>query len=63
MSECEGAGGYLAEPKTQKQMEFLVGVAALEIGFTGIGSWWLGLTDLGHEGRWIWAHSFEVMQD
>jgi len=24
---------------------------------TGITTWWLGLTDFSHEGRWIWSHS------
>ena len=60
MSACEGVGGYLAEPKTKSQMEFLTSVAALELDFTDIRNWWLGLTDLGHEGRWEWIHSMEV---
>ena len=25
----------------------------------GITAWWLGLTDQGHEGRWVWQHSVE----
>jgi len=29
----------------------------LEEGFTGPRSWFIGLTDFGHEGRWIWRHS------
>ena len=60
MSACEVAGGYLAEPKTQKQMEFLAVVADLVMDLTGVTNWWLGLTDLGHEGRWEWIHSFQV---
>jgi len=63
MSACEDAGGYLAEPKTQKQMNFLAGVAALEMDFYGVANWWLGLTDLGHEGRWVWSHSVEQVSE
>jgi len=51
---CEQAGGYLAEPN---QMDFLTGLAGLEADFTGIRNWWIGLSDLNHEGIWIWQHS------
>ena len=30
------AGGYLAEPQSLEQMEFLAGIAGLESDFTGI---------------------------
>ena len=30
------AGGYLAEPQSLEQMEFLTGIAGLEADFTGI---------------------------
>jgi len=54
---CEQAGGYLAEPQSLEQMEFLAGIAGLEADFTGIRNWWIGLTDFSHEGTWIWTHS------
>jgi len=44
---CEKAGGYLAEPRTQSQAQFLSEVAVLEGSFKGIGYWYIGLTDLG----------------
>jgi len=54
---CERAGGYLAEPQTELQIEFLSELAGLEAGFTGIGYWYIGLTDLGREGDWLWVHN------
>ena len=53
-------GGFLAEPKTEEQMEFLRGIAELEAELYGVQNWWIGLSDSGHEGRWVWAHSTEV---
>jgi len=59
MLACEKVGGYLAEPKTLEQMEFLTGIAWIEEDFYGIRSWWIGLSDVGHEGLWTWVHSNE----
>ena len=50
----------MAEPKTEEQMEFLRGIAELEAELYGVQNWWIGLSDSGHEGRWVWAHSTEV---
>jgi len=55
---CESAGGFLAEPKSQDQVDMLAGLAQLEFDILGLDSWWIGLTDQGHEGRWVWEHSF-----
>jgi len=57
--ECELLGGYLAEPKTEEQAALLTSLAYLEQNIVGVQSWWLGLTDRGHEGRWVWQHSVE----
>lgn len=54
---CEEAGGYLAEPQSQLQIEFLSELAGLEGSFTGIGYWYIGLTDLAREGDWLWIHN------
>jgi len=35
MLACEKEGGYLAEPKTLRQMEFLTGLVQLEAEFYG----------------------------
>ena len=53
-------GGFLAEMKTTSQLELLSGLAGMEEQFTGIQNWWIGLSDLGHEGTWVWVHSFQV---
>merc|ERR1712227_510952 len=60
---CEQQGGYLAEPYSQLQMEFLGELAVLEGGFTGIGFWYIGLTDLGREGEWMWIHNQADVKD
>jgi len=54
---CEMLGGYLAEIKTEEQNNFVESMAIIEESFSGVKSWWLGLNDMGHEGRWIWSHS------
>jgi len=57
---CSQNGGYLAEPKTVEQMNFLSGVASLEEAFTGIQSWWINLSDFANEGAWSWGRSLEA---
>jgi len=59
--ECEKAGGYLAEPKTERQAKFLYEIAELEESLTGIRFWYIGLTDSGREGDWIWKHHDEAI--
>jgi len=58
---CEQIGGYLAEPKTAQHAEFLASSAMLAADFSGIRHWYIGLTDFGHEGSWIWQWSDEPL--
>jgi len=60
---CEKEGGYLAEPVNHWQSLFLGELAILEGSFTDIGYWYIGLTDLAHEGEWIWMHSGEAVTE
>lgn len=53
----------MAEPITSRQSEFLKEVALLEASFTGIGYWYIGLTDISREGDWLWIHSGVRIQD
>ena len=57
----------MAEIQTQEQAELIVSIlikiknmvivnmqasiAMVEESLTGVGSWWIGLTDMSHEGR------------
>jgi hypothetical protein len=47
-------GGFLAEPKTEEQLQFLASLGYVEETLTGVQGWWVGLSDLGHEGEWVW---------
>ena len=48
----------MAEPKTEAQLKFLASLAYVEEAATGVQGWWVGLTDIGHEGKWVWQVSF-----
>ena len=49
--------GFLAEPKTAEQFEFVSSLAFVEESLTGVAAWWVGLADFGHEGEWVWQVS------
>jgi len=54
---CETEGGYLAEPTTHQFIDMLSLLASIEQDLTGITFWWIGLSDVSHEGSWIWTHT------
>jgi len=56
---CQSLGGHLAEPITEDWSNLLTSIARIETDVLGVESWWLGLSDLGHEGRWIWQNSLQ----
>merc|ERR1712223_1732457 len=61
---CEDLGGFLMEPKSAETQSL---VSSLLIMLTGELSreldWWIGLTDTGHEGAWVWVHEAEFAEE
>lgn len=53
---CENNGAFLPEMIDDELEEILVEYA-IQIGDEDSVIFWLGGTDLGHEGDWIWQHS------
>ena len=49
--ECKKAGGKLAT-HTEDDLPFLIPYAKLHHGDHG---WWIGMSDISREGRWIWT--------
>jgi len=47
---------FLAEPYLDSINEFLIDLAEFESEFTKVNTWYLGLSDLGHEGNWKWMN-------
>jgi len=56
-AECEAKGGFLAEIITEGQQQYLISVASLEEDILGTQSWFIGLSNLGSDGRWVWQNS------
>merc|ERR1719342_1067587 len=56
--ECESLGGYLAEITNEQQQQYVMTTASLYEEILGTKSWFIGLSDQSHEGRWVWEHSF-----
>jgi len=54
--ECDMLGGYLAEPKTGTEQDFLRSEIQFFEMILGKMSWWIGLTDAGNENQWFWLH-------
>merc|ERR1712126_351324 len=53
---CQELGGYLPE-NVDSQLEEILVEYTLLIGGEDIIDIWLGATDIGNEGHWIWIHS------
>ena len=61
--ECLQSGGHLAEIETQEDQDAL----EAEIESEGwdhsvIYGFWIGLTDVFHDGTWVWDHSGQPME-
>ena len=44
-------------------MEFLAELALLEGSFVDVAYWYIGLTDLGREGAFVWIHNGLDLED
>jgi len=51
---CKDLGGYLAEPRTEKETEYL------ELIFSPEKNYWIGLTDLADEGEFLWWSDYSI---
>jgi len=57
---CQSDIGSSVEALNMDEAEKLFEIAQLTSFFSHREVWWLGLSDLVSEGRWIWSHSYDV---
>jgi len=55
--QCDQIGGYLAEPASEVEQEFLYSVLKIIEGAGQRSNWWIGLSDISHEGNWYWQYN------
>merc|ERR1712080_226640 len=61
---CESLGGYLLEPRTEDMQQLISTLLTMLPEVSGsLDSWWIGLSDLGHEGSWLWLHQAEFAEE
>ena len=53
---CEYSGGILAEIMNEDEQGD-VEIFLNQTDSTGVNGYWIGLTDLSHEGHWMWISS------
>merc|ERR1712002_71305 len=54
MQCCYFQHGYLAEPTSQEEQDKIKQYLVISNGGDKQNTWWIGGTDLHHEGSWIW---------
>merc|ERR1711892_444494 len=64
MAYCQDENSTLLEIQFQEQLEFmLMELDALTDMEGAAHDWWIGATDLGKEGRWMWLQSLSSVPD
>jgi len=60
---CEDFGGFLMEPKSSQIQNLVSSLLLMLPGISGELDWWIGLSDTGHEGHWLWVHEAEFAEE
>merc|ERR1712156_138618 len=60
---CEDLGGFLMEPKSAEIQNLVSSLLLMLPGISGEFDWWIGLSDTGHEGNWLWVHEAEFAEE
>merc|ERR1719232_1529461 len=54
MQCCYFQNAYLAEPTSQEEMDKIAMYLTISTGGDRQNTWWMGATDMHHEGGWAW---------
>jgi hypothetical protein len=54
---------FLAEPYLNSMHEFLIDIAEFESEISNVKTWYIGLSDMGHEGSWRWVNEEIALSD
>ena len=55
--ELMNSSSSMIEIFSQDENDLLSLIGTLELSLTGADGWWIGLDDIGHEGKWRWQSS------
>ena len=54
MQCCYFQNSYLAEPQNQEETDKINTYLTISTGGDRANTWWMGATDMHHEGGWVW---------